>query len=1092
MRTKILLYILIIAVGFDCHSQDLASSQIGNPNVIPPDVSSFQKVNFLPVSNYTGRANVDIPIFNIDLGGLSIPIGLSYNTGGVKPNDVSSSVGLNWSLNAGGMISKNVSGIDDFYNDYLHQLPDAQSGVEELYYEKRIGFLSYNANHTTLSTFPETDDLPDTFVVNAPGMSFSYIHNRGKIDIDPNNWANPDRPFTLNKIDGANQNGQYVNLEDTTTPWDLAPFILDGSNDYKINETYGNINLGMFGLEMTSFGGGFYNRFWLDNNGSFNPDYYRVGINSISIKSMQGYEYIFDKIDSSQYVLNRDENVTNRTVTYPDWLGTVSVNYSTNVNLVSYRLSKIIDLKTNKFVEFQYETYTQSFSEIIDNNVLKINHGDGCGPYGTICAGPKGLWQKYPKLNRLKKIIFDKGSVEFGYGLNRMDVINEKALTDITVYDKNNNQIKKVILNFDYFQTPIQQSSPFSKRLKLNEVLIQGSNSTMSEKYKLTYNTTPLPLRVMAVTDMFGYHNGAANNFQFNLVNNQYVTNPPFVDVIPNPTVFFHPNKGQFSFLPEAISSNAIISLGNYSATPNLTYCKAGILERIDYPTGGYTSFDYELNTFKINGYELHGGGLRIKEQKISDGTTLRTLKFEYLKEDGTSSGAIASMPKFVDFDYNVNNNAPTQNTISNNITASQFNSWFSLIKNNYPKSNIELTSGAYVGYSRVKVFEQGKGYTLYEYTNPESHPNTQADVIWHAFTNTPSYTTFPVFGKVLYDNGKLDFALNNDVFRGKLLKKSVFDQQNTPLKSTIYNYTEKLFKSMLAIRTLGNIYQNYTWAPASPFDTAPEPPYQYGYYKQRRYLLTNVIDNEYFNGQIVTKNKTVEYDDNYTLIKTEHQSDNLNSYRNEYYYPYDSVNSNELGMSALIGSNRIGERILSYNFKNNEKLLEEKTLYNSFNGLLLPKQVKKFKSGSLNNTNEIYSQEITLRDNLGNVCEVMDKNGNRTSYIWGYNNTVIVAKIENASYSSIPASLLSLIQSYSNTGTETQLFNALTNLRNVMGSSFVTAYTYKPLIGVSTTTEPNGDVSKFEYDAMGRLKIVRDRDDKILSENEYHYKPQN
>lgn len=1083
MKSKIILFVTaLFLTGLACKAQDFSGGQIGNPNVLPPEVSSFQKVNFLPVSNYTGRANIDIPFFDIDLGGLSIPVSLSYNTSGVKPNDVASSVGLNWSLNTGGLITKTVKGIDDFYNDYLHQIGDIQSEIPDLYFEKRIGYLSYNANHNIEDTFPETDDLPDIFTVNAPGIDFSFIHNKGKI-YDGTGW-NPARSFSINKIQGTNQSGQNINITDTTTPWDLAPFILNSSNDYKIEETYGNIVLGMYGFESSAnYAGGFYNRFWLDNNGSFDPNYSRYGINAISIKSTTGFQYIFDKIESSQYVLNRNEK-ENKTITFQNYLGVQSVNFFTNVNLVSYRLSKIIDLKTNKFVEFQYESYNQSFSEIIDNNVIGIN-------YPLEILQPKGIWQKYPKLHRIKKIIFDKGSIVFGYGLDRMDVPGEKALTDITLFDSKNSQIKKAVLDFDYFQSNLQQSSPFSKRLKLKSVVIQGSNAAISEQYKLTYNSTSLPLRIMAVTDLFGYHNGEANRFQYNIVNNQYTILPPNTSALPNPIVFFHPNNGQNTFLPEAINSNALYLSGNYSLLPNLQYCKAAILERIDYPTGGYTTLDYELNRFKINNYEMQGGGLRIKEQKISDGTNVRTLKFEYLQTDGTSSGSVATMPKFIDFDYNVNNNAPTQSLLPNNVTLAQFNSWFSLIKNNAPKNNIELTEGSFVGYSRVKVYENNKGYTVYEYTTPSTNPNSQSDVVWHGNTGT-TITPFPITGKILYNNGKLDFGFDNDVFRGKLVNESVYNQQNTLLKNTNYQYTDKIFKSMLTVRELNNIYQYYSWIPDGIFSTQPTPPYQYGYYKQRRFLLTKVIENEYFNGQLVTKSKNIEYDAYFGLVKSETQTDNMNTYKSEYYYPHDAINQNENGITGLLTANRNAERILAYDFKNNEKILETKTLYNTFSGLVLPKQIKKYKSTSISNNHEISSLEITVRDNLGNICEVTDKNGRKTAYIWGYNKSSLIAKMENTAYTSIPVNTIITAQNYSNNGTESQLINYLNNIRTSFTNALVTSYTYKPLVGVSTITDPKGDTLTYEYDTVGRLKTVRDKDNNILTENEYHYKLQN
>lgn len=1074
IRTLVLLF-LFITLKANAQDINFTATQINNPNVLPPDVSSFQKVNFLPVSNYTGRANIEIPFYEINLGGLKIPIGLSYNTGGVKPNDVASSVGQNWSLNAGGVISKTTNGIDDFYHDYS-MFHDYETG-EDIYYGTSIGYLSYYSNHIAPFGFPGADDTqPDTFNVTAPGIGFSFIHNRGKND--PGYGPSDITSFSINQLYPSpgenNQNGQPFNDIDTN-PLNAAPFILDGSNDYKIDETYGDIVLGMFGVDDSFVGGGLNNRYWLYADGSFNPNYKRYGINSISIKNNNGFQYIFDKIDSSQYLLNRDKNEVHIIG------GTTITNYHSNVNLTSYHLSKIIDSKTGRTVEFQYETYSQSFSEIMDNNLTSVNYP----PDYTMV--PKGEWLRYPKLNRIKKIIFDEGYINFNYNLNRDDVPGEKALSEIVLFDSKNNQIRKAILNFEYFQSAVQQSSPFSKRLKLKDVTMQGSTSTENQKYSLTYNTTNLPLRTLSVTDFFGYNNGAADYFQnfYNISTNNYSTGN-----MPNPIGYFHPNNGQNSFLPIQLNPNALLITGNYSLAANLNYCKAGILERIDYPTGGYSSLDYELNTFQLNNVEIVGGGLRVKEQKISDGTNTRTLKFEYKKSDNTSSGAVASMSKFIDFDYNANQNAPLQSGIPSNITPTQFNTWFSLAKTNYSKGNIELTNGCYVGYSDVKVFENNKGYTLYKYSNPSTHPNVQADVV---FMNPPLPMFDPYFSntnnykKIYYDNGKIDLNLDNDVYRGKLLKESIFNTQNTLLKETTYSYTEKLFKNMLMIKFFDNTIHNERETPDHILGSWLLSR-QYINFKQRRYMLTGVTENEYFNGTPITTNKTLEYHDNYSLIKKTTIADNLNTYATEYYYPFDALVQSDFGMSSLVQNNRIGEKILTYSFKNNEKLLEEKVLYNNFSSVL-PKQFKKFKSSSTGNTNEINSLEVTNRDAFGNICETKDALGNKIAYIWGYNNTKIIAKLENTSYSSISYSLVSDLQGTSTTGTESQLDTRFIYLRTLMPNSFITTYSYKPLIGVSTITDTKGDKAIYEYDVFGRLKAVRDKNNNILSENEYHYK---
>ena len=51
-----------------------------------------------------------------------------------------------------------------------------------------------------------------------------------------------------------------------------------------------------------------------------------------------------------------------------------------------------------------------------------------------------------------------------------------------------------------------------------------------------------------------------------------------------------------------------------------------------------------------------------------------------------------------------------------------------------------------------------------------------------------------------------------------------------------------------------------------------------------------------------------------------------------------------------------------------------------------------------------------------------------------------------------------------------------------------ITTLTYKPLLGVSTVTDPKGDTQTYHYDSFNRLQFVKDSNGNILSENTYHY----
>ena len=55
-----------------------------------------------------------------------------------------------------------------------------------------------------------------------------------------------------------------------------------------------------------------------------------------------------------------------------------------------------------------------------------------------------------------------------------------------------------------------------------------------------------------------------------------------------------------------------------------------------------------------------------------------------------------------------------------------------------------------------------------------------------------------------------------------------------------------------------------------------------------------------------------------------------------------------------------------------------------------------------------------------------------------------------------------------------------------------VSTYTYDPLIGVTSMTDPRGQTIYYEYDEFNRLKHVKDQDGNILSKNDYHYATQN
>ena len=87
------------------------------PEVVPPspNAASLGQYADVPVSYYTGIPNISIPLFEVSSGDIKLPITLSYHASGIRVDQEASWVGLGWSLNAGGVITKQKRGVDDFF-----------------------------------------------------------------------------------------------------------------------------------------------------------------------------------------------------------------------------------------------------------------------------------------------------------------------------------------------------------------------------------------------------------------------------------------------------------------------------------------------------------------------------------------------------------------------------------------------------------------------------------------------------------------------------------------------------------------------------------------------------------------------------------------------------------------------------------------------------------------------------------------------------------------------------------------------------------------------------------------------------------------
>jgi len=203
LKNATLLILIAACSSSMSFAQSLTTSQYV-PNIIPPSptAAALMKFSEIPVSPYTGTANITVPITTIKLRGLDVPVSIAYHTGGIRLKDEASWVGLGWALNAGGMVSRTIMGHDDFgtqgqpyFTNMVPQLagdlsyiqPSQSSGVPFLGQNYFDFYCSYLASTTggTMNFYQaftgETDlyDMePDIFTYNFPGHSGKFIITR--------------------------------------------------------------------------------------------------------------------------------------------------------------------------------------------------------------------------------------------------------------------------------------------------------------------------------------------------------------------------------------------------------------------------------------------------------------------------------------------------------------------------------------------------------------------------------------------------------------------------------------------------------------------------------------------------------------------------------------------------------------------------------------------------------------------------------------------------------------------------------------------------------------------------------------------------
>ncbi len=123
------------------------------------------------------------------------------------------------------------------------------------------------------------------------------------------------------------------------------------------------------------------------------------------------------------------------------------------------------------------------------------------------------------------------------------------------------------------------------------------------------------------------------------------------------------------------------------------------------------------------------------------------------------------------------------------------------------------------------------------------------------------------------------------------------------------------------------------------------------------------------------------------------------------------------------------------------------------------------------------YIDETTAKFYEGNLAEITAKDGVTTSYLWGHNNQLPIAK-------AIGTTQAALLTAYTAVG------GNLSQLRNQFPSNTIqlNTYEYIPAIGMTKETDVNGKSITYEYDKLQRLLLARDFNNNIIKQYDYQY----
>ncbi len=897
------------------HGVNIAKAEFKAKRVISPspEAATLGQYGNVPVSLFTGTPQINIPIYELKGNNISVPVGLSYNASGFKPNDVATWVGLYWSLNAGGVITRSVMANPDNATNYFNS----------------------SNNYTTP---PVTNDLFENY-------DYMLAMHNGT------NEAQPDEYY----YNFGNLSGKFFIKQDLSV-------VTKEKNNLKISHcvTCSPLNASYF-----------------------------------IITDEQGIMYEFRDVEISTSTI--DDATTSggtpiRTYVFPS----------------SWYLSKITSPDGNEQINFAY--YSPPSSHFLNREFLpngsstysyKVPNGNGISSTGnTSSLSPMvSVSRKYLQSVTLMKNNVNVGYINFESGIdlrqdmNHLDFPGERLLQSIKAYSRNatggHTLVNQHNFNYSYFTHPAG-SQWFYKRLKLDnvqEMPVDGTTATKPAHAFEYNNPTNVPPQSGSSVDHWGFHNEG---------------------------------YGISTLVPNINVEGSILGMGA-DRVPLFTGSFTGILTKIKYPTGGFTSFEYELHDaidFETNNIKSVGG-LRVK--KIIDNsfdTKVANVKiYQYKLDNGTSSGQ-ASFPRYVTYSrYHFY----TYILLNPPLDFYDYDMHYITISAN-SAFGLGSIQGSHIGYSQVTEMQ------------------------------TDISGLFPL-GKTVYKYNIEGFTPDDDdIANGDLIQQSIYDNGNKLLFDQTNSYSTNNLESVIYYKTGSSLLQDnrsklcmyddigihYLWKHESsmvdPICLASRlytTKLSYtGFVKNiQSKKLNQQTEKKYdqiTNTYITTTKNFIYGNTAHSLPTTIEQSTTNNEwvvtnkkYPLDYTIPSSGLDAPTMAIKLLQDKNIIGAEIESVQYRQNTGGTNKRyisgmfTIYNTI--LPYPKELYRLETSiplttfilSSTNGTMSYSGGYKLLgsfsyNGLGNLIEQRKALDSPKAYIWDYNYLMPTAEISNAESQSV------------------------------------------------------------------------------------------